>query len=117
MVRLIVLFLLADIALLVLALVDCLTTPGGQMRALSKPLWVLLILLFSPIGSISWFIAGRPREPHPAGVLTRANRRPHVVAPDDDPEFLRDLSRSLDEERRDEERRRRETGGDDAPTG
>lgn len=104
MVRLIVLFLLADIALLVLAMVDCLATPGSQLRTLSKPVWALLILLFSPIGPISWFLMGRPREPRAEGVLARVDRRPAVLAPDDDPEFLRDLSRSLREERRREER-------------
>lgn len=110
MVRLIVFFLLADIALLVLALVDCLTTPGRQLRTLSKPVWVLLILLFSPFGPIGWFLRGRPREPRVEGVLARVERRPRpqVVAPDDDPEFLRDLSRSLNEERH-----RREAGGED----
>jgi hypothetical protein len=108
MVRLIVIFLLADIALLVMAMVDCLTTPGSQIRALSKPVWVLLILLFAPIGPICWFAVGRPRAPRPEGALTLVERRAQVVAPDDDPEFLRGLSRSLNEERR-----RREIDGED----
>ena len=107
MVRLIVFFLLADIALLVLAMVDCLATPAGQLRTLSKPAWALLILLFSPFGPAGWFLLGRPREPRPEGVLARADRRPHPIAPDDDPDFLSDLSRSLREERR-----RRESDGD-----
>ena len=110
MVRLIVLFLLADIALMVLALVDCLTTPGSQLRTLSKPVWVLLILLLSPVavGPVLWFLVGRPRAPRAEGAPARVERRPHTVAPDDDPEFLRNLARSLTEERH-----RREAGGED----
>jgi hypothetical protein len=103
------------LALTLFALIDCLSREEDEIRALPKVLWVLIILLFAPIGPVAWLIAGRPRGAalpgagrsargdSPAG--PSAPRR--QVAPDDDPEFLR----SLDEQRRrdhtdDEERDR-----------
>lgn len=49
---------LIDLALLVIALIDCLSTDEYAMRKLP---WVFIILLFSPIGAIVWFVAGRPQ--------------------------------------------------------
>jgi hypothetical protein len=127
MIRLYSLFALIDLALLVIALIDCLSTEEFQIRALPRVVWVFIILLFSPIGAIAWFIAGRParavklsngttwrpgngfpesQRPRPAGPL----------APDDDPEFLKTLGqdRSMlerweaDLRRREEELRKQE---------
>ena len=59
-------------------------------------MWVLLILLFSPIGAIVWFVAGRPQTrpvgqagPWRPGSGFPEYQRPRTSAPDDDPEFLR----------------------------
>jgi Phospholipase_D-nuclease N-terminal len=92
------------LALTLFALIDCLSRDEDEIRALPKVLWVLIILLFAPIGPVAWFIAGRPRGAAlpGAGRVGRgdapggpsAPRR--QVAPDDDPEFLR----GLDERRR-----------------
>lgn len=101
------LLFLADVAILALALFDCLTTDESDVRNLPKIAWVLLIILFAPfaIGSIMWFVAGRPhrvdpRATHPAGRgLVRptgtpsATDVPRQLAPDDDPEFLANLSK------------------------
>jgi hypothetical protein len=130
-IRLYGLFFLIDMALLVIALIDCLSTDEYAVRNLPKVVWVFLILLFSPIGAIAWFVAGRPQR---AGVgragAWRPGRgfpereRPRPVAPDDDPEFLGRVARDRreDEEmfkkweadlkRREEELRRRD--GDDS---
>jgi hypothetical protein len=129
--RLYSLFALVDLALIVIALIDCLSAEEYAIRALPRGVWVLLILLFSPIGPIIWFVAGRPPRPvqlsngtawHPGSGFPE-NQRPArrgPVAPDDDPEFLRGLaaSRKEDEQimqkweadlrRREEELRRRE---------
>jgi hypothetical protein len=59
--RLYGLLFLVDLALLVVALIDCLSTDEYAVRNLPKTMWVLLILLFSPIGAIVWFVAGRPQ--------------------------------------------------------
>jgi hypothetical protein len=101
--RLFPLLFLADLALLVVALIDCLSTDEYEIRALPKIVWVFIILLFSPVGPIAWFIAGRPerakqatggsRQPGPvAAEPTRARQQ---LAPDDDPEFLRGLAKTL----------------------
>ncbi|MFB9185527.1 PLD nuclease N-terminal domain-containing protein [Dactylosporangium sucinum] len=130
MVRLYGLLFLVNLALLVVALIDCLSTDEDEVRNLPKIAWVFIILLFSPVGAIVWFVAGRPQR---AGARPGAAWRPGSGfpeatrpqrAPDDDPEFLRGLAKSRrdDEEmfskweadlrRREDELRRREEGED-----
>ncbi|WP_433076210.1 PLD nuclease N-terminal domain-containing protein [Dactylosporangium sp. CA-052675] len=131
MVRLYGLLFLIDLVMLVWALIDCLSTDEYLVRNLPKVAWVFIILLFSPVGWIAWFVAGRPQQAATAraGAQWRPgngfpeNDRPRArqLAPDDDPEFLRNLAktRRADEEmfskweadlrRREEELRRRET--------
>jgi hypothetical protein len=111
MIRLYMLFALADLAVLVIALIDCLSSEEYEIRALPKIVWVFIILLFSPLGGIIWFVAGRPvreqvgrREPWRPGEGFSERTRPRSVAPDDDPEFLGKLARS---QRDDEELLRR----------
>ncbi|MEV6524919.1 PLD nuclease N-terminal domain-containing protein [Longispora sp. NPDC051575] len=106
MARIYALLVVLDIILLVYATIDCITTPQDEVRNLPKVAWILLILLFSPIGWIAWFVAGRPSSgltsraagsSHPAGTGLRpggvAPGRPRQVAPDDDPEFLEGLAK------------------------
>ncbi|MDM4722858.1 PLDc N-terminal domain-containing protein [Micromonospora sp. WMMA1363] len=119
MARLYVLLFLAQVVLAVFALISCLSAEEGDIRALPRVAWVLIILLFPLVGSIAWFVAGReraagrPRAAWPAGgVFAERKRRP--VAPDDDPEFLRSIeerSNQQDQElfrRWEEDLRRRE---------
>ncbi|TMM38696.1 MAG: PLDc_N domain-containing protein [Actinobacteria bacterium] len=126
--RLFPLLALADLALIVVALIDCLSVEEFQIRALPRVVWVFLILLFSPVGPIAWFVAGRP-ERATAGtpddpVLYSAPGR--STAPDDDPEFLGRIAarkRQEDEEmlrlweadlrKREEELRKREQRPED----
>ncbi|GAA1031285.1 PLD nuclease N-terminal domain-containing protein [Virgisporangium ochraceum] len=131
MIRLYGLLMLIDLALLVIALIDCLSTEEFSVRNLPKVVWVFVILLFSPIGAIAWFVAGRPQKsPIGRGGQWRPGagfperERPRPLAPDDDPQFLQSVERSrrADEElfdkweadlkRREEELKRRE--GDQA---
>ena len=130
MIRLYSMFFLLDLALMVVALIDCLSAEEFAIRALPRGVWVLLILLFSPVGPIVWFVAGRPVRPvrlssgevwRPGSGFPESQRPRRPVAPDDDPEFLRGLatSRKEDEQllknweadlrRREEELRRRES--------
>ena len=125
--RLFPLFALLDVALIVIALIDCLSVEEHEIRALPRVVWVFLILLFSPVGPIAWFVAGRPERTN-----ARAARGPMAYAhpsaqlpPDDDPDFLRRMatSRREDEEllrmweadlrKREEELRKRENPEDD----
>ncbi|MFI7547516.1 PLD nuclease N-terminal domain-containing protein [Actinoplanes sp. NPDC049599] len=102
MIRLYSLFVLIDLALVVIALIDCLSAEEFQIRALPRVVWVFLILLFSPIGAIAWFVAGRPARavklsngttwrPGSGFPEDQRPRRSGPLAPDDDPEFLKSL--------------------------
>ncbi|HEX5595878.1 MAG TPA: PLD nuclease N-terminal domain-containing protein [Micromonosporaceae bacterium] len=127
MIRLYGLLVLVDLVLIVVALIDCLSAEEHAVRNLPKVAWVFIILLFSPVGPIAWFIAGRPQaHPVKSGGAWRPGtgfpeyERPRSLAPDDDPAFLSSIARSRrdDEEllskweadlrRREEELRRRE---------
>jgi hypothetical protein len=77
------------LALTIYAVVDCIQSEDSSVRNLPKLLWVLVILLFPLVGSIVWFIAGRPQRPRPQG--GRTHRPPPPRGPDDDPDFLRRL--------------------------
>jgi hypothetical protein len=85
---------LLTIAVTLYAVVDCIQTDDAQVRGLPKLLWLLLILLFPIVGSIAWFIAGRPQRGTagrgPAG-RGPSHRPPPPRGPDDDPDFLRRL--------------------------
>ena len=63
-----------------------------SIRALPKWVWLLLCIFFTPAGGILYLIFGRP--------LSGGGDRPstRIVAPDDDPNFLRDLARRMREE-------------------
>jgi len=95
MVRLFVLLFLAQIVLAACALISCLSAEDGRARTLSRLTWVLVILFIPLIGSIAWFITGRPAQRSGTGawppVRFLGGRRQRPLAPDDDPEFLRSL--------------------------
>ena len=133
MVRLYSLFVLLDLALLVIALIDCLSAEEFAIRALPRVAWVFIILLFSPVGAIAWFVAGRPAPAvrmsnggvwRPGNGFPEDQRPRQSSAPDDDPEFLKSLATSLREDeqmmkkwesdlrRREEELRRKQSEED-----
>ncbi|HEY2671749.1 MAG TPA: PLD nuclease N-terminal domain-containing protein [Rugosimonospora sp.] len=108
--RLFPLLVLADLALMVVALIDCLSAEEFEIRALPRIAWVFIILLFSPVGGIAWFVAGRPDRtiapPEEVALQPASGAEPEPpgrdLAPDDDPEFLRQLdarNRRQDEDR------------------
>jgi len=129
-IRLYGLLFIVDLVLLVAALIDCLSTDEALVRNLPKVAWVFLILLFSPIGAIVWFVAGRPQKAaatgragawKPGAGFPEYERPGRRLAPDDDPAFLaglgkpagsddRELLRKWEEDlkRREEELRRRD---------
>ncbi|MFI6153232.1 PLD nuclease N-terminal domain-containing protein [Kitasatospora sp. NPDC051170] len=130
----ILLTIILPLALWVWAFVDCLTTPEDEVKHLPKVVWVLIVLLFPPLGPIAWLIAGKQRgfvrtAPATADGSPYAGQRPprggRQVAPDDDPEFLAsldDLKKSdkhheemLKEWEADLRRREQELRGKDEP--
>ncbi len=56
----VVLFGLVTVGFVVPCLIDVAVTPSAEMRSLSKPVWVLLIVAFSVFGATAWLAAGRP---------------------------------------------------------
>ncbi|GAA0951914.1 PLD nuclease N-terminal domain-containing protein [Virgisporangium aurantiacum] len=109
--------LLLILAFTLYALIDCLARDEDEIRALPKVIWVLIILLFAPLGPIAWFLAGRPRGAavrretgdsdeivggYSLGSGSSAGRNGRPLAPDDDPEFLRRLG----EQQREQQRRK-----------
>jgi len=119
-----VLPIIVALTLAVYALIDCLQTDPAEIRGPRRAVWILLILLIPIVGPVAWLVA-RWRTSRPSG---GPPRRPATrpVAPDDNPEFLRQL-RNIDEEheqllsqwekdlrRREEEMRNRDGDDDDA---
>ena len=73
-----------------------------------KFLWIILVVLFPTIGPIAWIIVSRVKaaeerggfvEPtvwsSKEGTTFRRPERARPMAPDDDPEFLRDLEQDI----------------------
>ena len=70
----------------VYGLVDLIRTDARLTRGISKTAWVFVQILLPVVGATLWFLIGRPRATDIAAVTYT-----HPVAPDDDPEFLRNL--------------------------
>jgi len=70
----------------VFSIVDCAVQPATRHRGVPKPVWLAIVVLIPVIGGILWFVLGR----------RRANDKDTIrlVAPDDDPAFLRSISKT-----------------------
>lgn len=70
----------------VYGLVDVIRTDRRETRAISKTAWFLVVFLLPILGTVLWFLLGR-------AYANRSYAQPvsHTTAPDDDPEFLRNL--------------------------
>ena len=64
----------------------------NEVRNLPKWLWIVICLFVPLIGGLLYLILGRP-----VGRPKSKSGKTKIVAPDDDPAFLRDLSSKLDE--------------------
>jgi Phospholipase_D-nuclease N-terminal len=84
-----VLMVLIPLAITIYAVIDAIQTEDTNVKHLPKLVWVLLILVFTPVGAIAWFLAGRQRGPR-TGQSGRSYPAP-PRGPDDDPDFLRSL--------------------------
>jgi hypothetical protein len=104
-------FLIAA-AVLIYTLVDIALIDSSRVKALPKILWVLIVIVLPIIGAVLWFFLGRERLNERGGGGGSVRRGPR--APDDDPEFLRKLSREQQQEERirDLEERLREIDDD-----
>jgi hypothetical protein len=100
---------LLGLALYIWFVVDVVRTPSGSTRTLPKWVWLLVVVVLPLLGGVLWFIVGRPRRERPR--FGGGRRQP--MAPDDDPNFLKDLDQQAWQERM---RRRRNGGTDPAAT-
>ena len=100
-----------ELGLLIFCLIDCIQQPDEAIRNLPKWGWVVLIIIVPLIGSIAYLVAGRPQR---SGYATPRRQVPWPSTrtagfpeyerpprgPDDDDEYLRNLSRvNRDDER------------------
>lgn len=103
MVRFAIIGAIVAIAFVLYALVDAAMSDPARARGVSKPVWVVIVVVLPVIGAALWFLIGKGRGPAPSP----------AKAPDDDPRFtgsslsnaetdaLKDLEarlRELDEE-------------------
>lgn len=92
MARLFVIVPFVALALDVFAIVDIAIIDERRVRALNKALWIIIVLLLPIVGAILWFLVGRDRRDR--------GGQPRVVAPDDDPAFLRNIRRDEEADER-----------------
>jgi len=105
--------------LAVYALIDCLQTDPAEIPGPRRAIWLALIVVLPIVGPVAWIVARRMRQ-RPQ----RPRQVPREIAPDDNPEFLREI-RDADERhqqmleqwekdlRRREDEMRRADGDDD----
>lgn len=115
-----VILLVLSFAITVFAMADCARTPSEELPAkLPKALWLLVILLFTPIGGIAWIIISRVTQAEARGgqlnrgiwysetpavsFPSRQRTETPIDAPDNDPEFLWKLEKELQRKRREQE--------------
>ena len=102
--RFVLLGVIVFAAVIIYSLIDCFMSKANEVRSISKTAWLFTIVLLPVFGSVLWFLFGRPGngpEPKPRAVR-------HPTAPDDDPEFLRNLEVRRRQKAKEEELRRRE---------
>ncbi|WP_336632884.1 MULTISPECIES: PLDc N-terminal domain-containing protein [unclassified Microbacterium] len=90
MVRILLPALLLLIAFWVYSIVDCALLSPTRHRGVSKPVWLLIVVLLPVLGGILWFVVGRGR----------IRVAPAYRAPDDNPDFLGRIGSVSDQDER-----------------
>jgi hypothetical protein len=88
--RVLLILALVATAFWVFTIVDVSVQPANRHRGVSKPVWILIVVLLPVLGGLLWLSVGRMRR------STMAKRR----APDDDPEFLGQIGTLSDQDER-----------------
>jgi hypothetical protein len=95
MARLYAVLTIVDIAFMIFAFVDVLLTQDWRVRGVPKIVWLVIVLLLSPIGGILWFFVGKEPVDSTSAAAPRRD-----VAPDDNPEFLARMRAREDQDER-----------------
>lgn len=109
--RFLILGIAVVVVLTVYAVVDCAMSDARRIRVLSKPLWLVAILLLPVVGPICWILFGKglvtlgsssssSSSSAGAGGRGAAGSARAGASPDDDAEFLRRLRAETAAERR-----------------
>lgn len=69
------------------AILDSVATDSTLVRHMSKPTWVLVVVLFGPAGALAWLGFGRPVNGQWRPGDTRSKPTPRVIGPEDDPNW------------------------------
>ncbi len=109
MVRFVIIGAVIALAFTLYAIVDVVMTHAVRARGVSKPAWVLIVVLLPVIGATLWFTLGKDRGP------TSVPQR--IRTPDDDPRFTTPSmsNAELDEHMRELEERLRELDDEKFP--
>lgn len=91
MARALLILALVAVAFWVYSIVDCAIQPPTRHRGVSKPIWLLIVILLPVVGGVLWLLIGRTGR----AAAAAANR-----APDDDPAFLAGLGSPSDQDER-----------------
>lgn len=86
MVRGLIAAVVIAVVLTVWTLVDAIMIPRHRVRTMPRWVWIVLIVLVPVVGPALWLLYGRAWNPR-----GKKQKQSRVVAPDDDPEFLRSL--------------------------
>ena len=93
-----ILFALLVFAVWVYAIFDVVTADDAAVRTLPKLLWLIIVLLLPDLGSVAWFLAGRPRRARVQAPTPAYERLDGTVTGGDD-EFRRQARARAEEQR------------------
>lgn len=85
----------AVVVFTIYAVADCAFFDRMRIRGIGRGWWIVVIIFVPVIGGVLWFVIGRGRASSVSG-----GRGGHVVAPDDDTDFLRRLGHDAEQDER-----------------